>query len=206
MNALLRPFLSFCMTNNIVLQVSLVRSQDCLADGPSRWGADKGDYCLNNQLFQHLQQIMKPWIQPSIDLFASPGNQKYQAFISRFPHWQATAVDSLNCPLDPYSQAYANPPWNLIFRFLNRLRENRHLKCMLIVPYWAGATWFPLLVKMQIPHSQAFLIPPFWGMFTSCLNISMPPPKWPLLCVALSGGCWRANRCKFRLSKFTWTA
>ena len=205
MNAILRPFLSWCMTNNLHLQVSLVKSQDCLADAASRWGPDRGDYCLNLQLFKILQKKMSPWVKPNIDMFASPGNHKYKNFISRFPHWKAIGVDSLHCPLDKYSQVYANPPWNLIFQFLNRLRENKHLKCMLIVPYWAGATWFPLVMKMQIPHSQAFLIPPFWGMFTSCLNICMPPPKWPLLCVALSEG-WKPNKCKLRLSKFTWTA
>lgn len=206
LNAILRPFLTWCMDAQVILQVSLVRSKDCLADGPSRWGVDKGDYTLHAHLFKLLEQQMHPWVQPVVDCFASPGNKKYPQFISRFPHWEAVAVDSLNCPLERFSHIYANPPWNLIFQFLNRLRENKHLTCMLIVPYWVGATWYPLLVKMQIPKSQAFFIPPCKGMFTNCLNISMPAPKWPLLCVALSGKFWKPNRSHLRVSKFIWTA
>jgi hypothetical protein len=194
------------MDAQIILQVSLVKSKDCLADEPSRWGVDKGDYTLHTHLFKLLEQKMHPWVQPVVDCFASPGNKKYPQFISRFPHWEAVAVDSLNCPLERFSHIYANPPWNLIFQFLNRLRENKHLTCMLIVPYWVGATWYPLLVKMQIPKSQAFFIPPCKGMFTNCLNISMPAPKWPLLCVALSGKFWKPNRSHLRVSKFIWTA
>ena len=46
--------------------------------------------------------------------------------------------------------------------------------------------------------------PPFHGMFSDCLGTCMPPPRWPLLCVLLSGACWRQNKSRLKVSTIFW--
>jgi hypothetical protein len=88
----------------------LVKSSEDLADGPSRWGQDRGDYALNRNLFQHLLRLMAPIINPQVDMFASPGNHQLPQFVARSPHWQAMEVDALKCPLKNIQSCNANPP------------------------------------------------------------------------------------------------
>ena len=47
-------------------------------------------------------------------MFASPGNAQLQKFVARWPHHQATAVNSLECSLENFRDVYANPPWKSI--------------------------------------------------------------------------------------------
>jgi hypothetical protein len=89
------------------------------------------------------------------DMFPSPGNHKFPVFCARFPHWEASLVDALTCPLEDVQVCYANPPWNLISRWLNRLRSNPHLLCWAVVPLWVSAPWWPLLVQLQVPGIPA---------------------------------------------------
>ena len=135
-------------------------------------------------------------MQPTVDCFASPGNSKYPLFISRWEHHQAFRVDSLNCSLENMHHIYANPPWKIIPNFLVRLRDNHQLVCLFICPYWAGATWWPLLIKMRLKGTKCLVVPPGEGMFLNCLQQSMPGPKWSLACTVLSGKSWSDRRSK----------
>ena len=110
LNQMVRPFLKWCINNEISLQIQLVKSADDKADAPSRWSKDRGDYTLDNHLFQHLRTMLRGKIRPQVDMFASPGNSQLPQFVARFPHWQAMEVDALRCPLDKIKQCYANPP------------------------------------------------------------------------------------------------
>ena len=198
---MLRDLWKWCMDKNIRLQTTLLRSEDDLADIWSRPKQDRGDYTMDGQLFKCLQDIMQPWISPKVDMFASPGNHQLAKFVSRTPHWEAVGVNALHCPLENFTEVYANPPWTIILPWLNRLWNNPHIKCLMITPYWVGAPWWPLLVKLQIPHTPAILVPPYRGMFTNCLGQSMNAPKWPLICTLLSGEHFRPN--KFHLKTQT---
>jgi len=189
LNQQFRPFLKWCMEKDIHLSVQQVKSAEDLADGPSRWSKDKGDYTMDKKLFHYLAKILRLQnIVPQVDMFASPGNHQLPKFVSRYPNWQAMEVDALKCPFDKINCCYANPPWSLIGKWLHRLRENRHVICMMITPYWVSASWWPQLIKLQVKGTPAFLIPPYPGMFKNCWGEPMPPPRWPLICTVLSGG------------------
>ena len=169
------------------LTVQQVKRSENLADGPSSWSKYKRDYNMDRNLFHYLLKRMKrAKIDPQVDMFASPGNHQLPKFVSRYPHWQAMEVDALKCPLEKIQCCYANPPWSIIGKWLHRLRENKELTCMMITPYWVSASWWPLLVKLQVRGAPAFLIPPYQGMFKNCWGEFMPPPRWPLICVILS--------------------
>jgi hypothetical protein len=43
LNQMVRPFLQWCMTNQVTLDIQLVKLSDGLADAPSRWCQDRGD-------------------------------------------------------------------------------------------------------------------------------------------------------------------
>jgi hypothetical protein len=199
LNQMVRPFLQWCMKNQVNLDIQLVKSSEDLADGPSRWGQDRGDYTLNRNLFLYLQKKMAPYITPTVDMFASPGNHQLQKFVSRYPHWQAIEVDALKCPLQNIEACYANPPWKIISPWLHRLRENKHLQCMLIVPYWVSSAWWPLILKLHVKGTPSFLIKPFQGMFKNCWGESMPSPHWPLVCLVVSGRAYRPNKSALKL-------
>jgi hypothetical protein len=203
-NTLLRPFLRWCLQNRIKLSIQWVPSEKMQADSISRWTMDRGDYTLDRNLFLVLHQKTKLWIQPKVDCFASPGNAQLPLFISRWPHHQAMLVDALQCPLHSLTTVYANPPWTLIEAWLFRLKNNPHLTCLFLCPYWVSSRWWPLLTQLHVPKSPVFLIPPYPGMFLHCQGFPMPPPRWPLICIILSGKYWKPGKCQLRPYKITW--
>ena len=191
------------MTHKITLSVSLLPSALCLADALSRVPKDRGDYKLHPPVFQQTLRFFSRWVQPTLDMFASPGNRQLERFACRYPHWEAELVDSLSCSLSTVRDCYANPPWTLISQWLNRLVENPHINCMLITPYWDSAVWWPLLLKLRRPECPSLIIPPQWGLFQDCWGTHMPPTRWPLIGTQLSGSCYKKKACPLRLWTLT---
>jgi hypothetical protein len=111
-NVLLRPFFQWLMAKKIDLSLAWVPSADQQADDLSRWDYDVGDYTLHQKVFLWLQAQFWPWVDPQVDMFSSPGNHKLPLFVTRWPHFQAWAVDALVCPLDrpPLSRGGLGPP------------------------------------------------------------------------------------------------
>ena len=199
-NQMMRPFLTWCAGNRIYLEVNWVKSAEMLADELSRWDHDSGDYKLHPPLFLQARKIFQSWgFTPAVDMFASPGNAQLQKFVARWPHHQAIGCNALELNLsDPqFTMLYANPPWTIILPWLERLRQQPQIQCLTVVPYWVGTSWWPLLTHLQVRGSPVVLASPRWGMFQSCLGLNMPPTKWPLLFVLLSGRHY--NERKFRL-------
>ena len=201
MNLLLRPFFHWCVEKKINLQVKWVPSKEMLADKLSRWDFDKGDYTLQKDIFNLVQKKFANDITLQTDMFASPGNKKLKDFVSRWPHWQSKRVDALNCPLQGLGGLYANPPWSVIANWTQRLLQFPELQCLMVVPYWVSAIWWPQLIKLQVPKTPCLLIAPGWGMFQNCHGDWMPPTKWPLICMLCSGKCYNPKKSKVKLLK-----
>jgi hypothetical protein len=202
-NEMLQPFYKWLMEKGITLQVNWVPSEKCLADPISRWEIDRGDYTLDPELFQKIQNHFRNFIHLKTDLFASPGNKKLDQFVSRWAHWEATAVDALQCPLDGLGDLYANPPWSVISKLLPRLRQFPSAKVLMVLPYWDSATWWPQLIKMKVPKTPCLRVTPYRGMFKNCWGEVMPPPKWDLLCIICSGKFWRGDKFKLQPLKIS---
>ena len=75
------------MEKDIQVQVTLVPFAQDQADFWSRTLLDKGDYNMDRWLFLALQKKLAKFIQPNIDMFASPGNRQLDKFVSRRYHW-----------------------------------------------------------------------------------------------------------------------
>ena len=129
--------------------------------------------------------------------------QKMDQFVSRWPHWEAVAVDALQCPLDNLGDLYANPPWSVIEKFLPRLKQFPNAKVLMVLPYWDSATWWPQLIKMKIPKTPCLRVTPYRGMFKNCWGEEMPPPRWDLLCIICSGKFWRGDKFKIQPLKIS---
>jgi hypothetical protein len=202
-NVLMRPFLRWCHEKRITLVPNWVASEDQLADGLSRWKVDPGDYTLNLSIFCQIQKLLaSKGFQPEVDMFASPGNHKLQKFVCRWPHHQAWAVNALECPLNNLKKVYANPPWKLILPWLVRLKMNPEVQCLTIVPHWVGVSWWPLLVQLHMKEFPVIQVQPQWGLFLNCHGEEMPPTRWPLLCLMLSGRAWKERKYRLKISTF----
>ena len=111
------------MNRKIHLQVTLVPSAQDLADPWSRVDKDTGDYTLNRPLLVHCLRLLRQWVRPQADCFASPGNHQFPTFISRYPHWQAVDVDALRCSLQGWQTCYAKPPLESNFYMVGEALE-----------------------------------------------------------------------------------
>jgi hypothetical protein len=158
-NAMLRPFLLWCLNHRIIINPILVKSEDQVADELSRWAYDVGDYSLDPSLFKRLVEKFAPFC-PQVDMFASPSNCKLKQFVARWPHHQAVGVDALKMDLSCIQTCFANPPWTLIGAWLERLRQFPHIQCLITVPYWVGSVWWPLLLRLCDKQKPILLIPP----------------------------------------------
>ena len=134
-NQILRPFLSWLMQNQVNLSLEWVPSQDQQADSLSRWGVDPGDYTLHPWVFQWVKHHFQPWATPLVDFFASPGNHQVPQFVSRWPHFQAIAVDALTTPWVLSPRFMPTPPGP---SFLNG-----YTGCNKILT-WFVFWWFPI--------------------------------------------------------------
>jgi hypothetical protein len=202
LNQILRPLWLWCMEHNIHLKVQLVRSEEDLADKWIRTDQDHGDYTLDMDrgLFLQIQKNFSPHCQPKIDMFASPGNTQLKLFIARYPHWQALDTDSLRCSLEKVGDCFANPPWKVISPWLRRLKMHPQVRCLVVLPLWVGALWWPLLAKLHVPGTPVLQIPPVQGLFQNCCEELMPKPRLPLVCLLLSRGCWNPRSFRLRPS------
>jgi hypothetical protein len=201
-NQLMRPFLLWTQSKEISVEVNLVKSADMQADFLSRKAPDKGDYTLQRSIFLQVREIFWPFCQPDLDIFASPGNHQLPKWVSRYPHWGAWEVNALEMCLDKVSHCWANPPWTLIHQWLCRLRLAPWVTCLMAVPLWVGTSWWALLAKMHVKGSPVVLVEPRWGLFQSCQGEMMPPTRWPLLCIQLSGSSWRGNKSQIKVSHY----
>ena len=103
--------------------------------------------------------------QPTIDLFASRGNNKVKTFYSFYPDPLASGVDAFSFD---WSQdiIYAFPPFNLIPHVLQKL-ENEKTERILIVLIFVNQNWFTrlltLLIKesLWLPSSDIFNFPTY---------------------------------------------
>ena len=64
----------------------------------------------------------------------------------------------------PTGKGYANPPWNLVGRVLNRVRQQQ-VTLVLVAPVWKSQPWYPILLDMLadfpilIPNKEDLIIP-----------------------------------------------
>ena len=91
------------------------------ADQLSRVKRDRTDWMLNRREFRALEQRWGPF---TLDAFATRLNRQLPRYCSWRPDPEATLVDALQQDYRK-ERAWANPPFNLIGRFLARIKRQR---------------------------------------------------------------------------------
>ena len=123
----------------------------------------------------YIHQVKIKLGQPTIDLFASRGNNKVKTFYSFYPDSLVSQVDAFSFY---WSQdiIYAFPPFNLIPRVLQKI-ENEKIEENLIVPIFVNKSWFTRLLNLLIKESlwllssDISLIFPYWRRLSN-LNLA----------------------------------
>ena len=90
------------------------------ADYLSRHVTDSGDWMLPDAQFRQLQAAFHPL---SRDLFAARHNARLAEYISWKPDPGAAAVDAFSLPADLWTDGYAFPPFLLVGKCLQFIRQ-----------------------------------------------------------------------------------
>ena len=108
---------------------------------------DKKDWFLhwrlNPKVFRILEELWGPF---HTDLFATLENRQVERYYSKDDEPTSAGMDSFAQPWE-FEGCYANPPWSLLERTVQRTKEER-LKLVLISPFWPSAQWFKKAVSM----------------------------------------------------------
>ena len=165
-NKLAREMWQWAINKGLWISASFIPGKTNIsADFESRHFKDNTEWALSDGLFA---QLVAKWGKPEIDLFATRLNAKLSKYVSwrRDPH--ALHIDAFSLPWSVDSYYYIFPPFSLVARCLQKLRQDQS-RAIMIVPFWPTQPWFsrllhlitdiPLVIPAQrnilyLPHSQ----------------------------------------------------
>ena len=184
LTALCRPLWDWALRTKTTIFATYIPGKDNVrADRLSRIQRDRTDWMLNRRAFQRLEQRWGPF---TIDAFATRLNHLVPRYIS----WQAdpgaTFVDALQQNF-ARERAWANPPFNLILRFLARIKRQR-ATATIVVPVWPTQEWWPLLGEMLVdtpvllPQQRDLFLPGHLGN-----EVPLTAPHWSAIACKISG-------------------
>jgi hypothetical protein len=182
LEAVARRIMKFCLENGITLAPAYIPGEtNTTADALSRI-VDPHDWTVSKQAFQRVCSALG---QPTVDRFASEGNQQLPRFNSR--HWspKAEAIDAMS--LDWKGELnYLAPPIRMLEQVLRKCLQDR-AEAILVAPVWKGQTWFKQLEQMTIGkpvplNPKKDLLPGPSGRMEPRAN-----PKWRFAAFRISG-------------------
>ena len=92
----------------------------------------------------------------TIDLFASRLNNKLNRYASMIPDPYAMDIDAFSFQWT-LETPYLFPPFNMIFRCLQKIQLDQVQKALLIFPLWTTQHWMPRLLTLMM--SPVFILP-----------------------------------------------
>ena len=145
----------------------ILGSQNTVADSLSRQNQVLGsEWTLSQEVFD---QICKKW-PVNVDLFATALNLRCPLYFAPMSDPQSIGADAFLHPWDNL-MAYAFPPFTLVRRVLNKVRESHNLVLTLIAPFWPQKEWFPDLLEslleppLRLPERRDLLRQPHFHHF-----------------------------------------
>ena len=120
LNTIVRELWLWCMNQDVTLIAEhLPGVLNTIADQESRVMRGRSDWMLNPRIFNKIQ---RKWGPLEVDTFASRLTTQLKRFFSWRPDPEAEALDAFNQNWgNLQGRGYANPPWNLVGRVLNRV-------------------------------------------------------------------------------------
>ena len=153
----------WCLQKGIFLSAEhLPGSSNITADREPRTLQSSAEWKLHSYIFQRVQNLLGPF---TVDLFASRLNNQLPLYVSWRPDPYAMATDAFQVRWMDL-QAYAFPPFSLIGRCLQKIRQEG-ATVVLIAPVWPTQAWYPWLLDMLVhcpillPSHKSLLRDPF---------------------------------------------
>ena len=180
-------------------------SREMLADSISRWENDPGDYTLNPHIFRNIIDHFCAHQNPTIDMFVSPGKPrfaKYRQYNVRkimLPK-AAPQGNSSECPSVNTSRFAGGVCHSTLVNSSPVADQTKgQPKSQVSAPGALLGLW-RLLTQLLVPKSHVLLVNPRLGLFQNCMGDFMPGLKWPLDCMIVSGGSYRTNKLRHKVS------
>eukprot|EP01012_Entosiphon_sulcatum_P021535 TRINITY_DN2635_c0_g1_i1.p1 TRINITY_DN2635_c0_g1~~TRINITY_DN2635_c0_g1_i1.p1 ORF type:complete len:415 (-),score=28.93 TRINITY_DN2635_c0_g1_i1:1081-2325(-) len=110
-------------------------------------------------------------------LFASPNNASTKQFVSKTAQPGAAAVNALGLAWNKVTSPYANPPWPLLYRVLEKADRDlaANQRMMLVAPVWKAAPWWP---KLEAMTKAKYDVPVDQPVYLQKGDRLMEPPRW----------------------------
>ena len=190
-NKLVVQIWSWCINNNVWLSaVYIPGKQNIAADRESRVSRRETEWSLNKDIFKANTSTLG--FVPNIYLFASRLNYQVKPYVAYTSDPGAYAIDAF-CLSWRTLQFYAFPPFCLIQRVLEKVKEEQATG-LIVVPYWATQAWWPSLMNVLIqkllllPRMKKTLI-----LHTEPETVHPLFNKLQLICCHLSGVAFLAE-------------
>ncbi|XP_053389192.1 uncharacterized protein LOC128552195 [Mercenaria mercenaria] len=147
MDMLAKEIWQWCISRNLfVTAYHLPGCENVEADYMSRNFSDTTEWMLKRQIYSRLTSQL---FMPNIDLFASRLNAQIEKYVSWTPDPNALCSNAFSLDWSVF-KPYVFPPFRLLGKVLNKIREDHVDKVLIIGPYWTNQTWFPLLLHCLI--------------------------------------------------------
>ena len=151
---------------------------------------DPSDWRMDSKVFQ---QIFNRWGPLQEDLFAARHNAQLPRYFSFKPDPGAVAVDAFAQDWSGLTP-YAFTPFLMVGRCLQKIREEKVEKAVIVIPLWRSQAWYPLLLHMSI--SNPCLLPQSKDLLTNPQGDPHPLiVRGELILIAwqVSGNPWRVE-------------
>ena len=169
----------FALDRSLTVKAEWIAGEENVeADKASRIQEDFKESQLNPEVFKRLAR----WAGPlEIDLFASKNNALLPKFVTLRAHPESYYFDALAHPFP--KRGYANPPFILIPRVLQKVRIEQLDNLLLIAPLWTSQAWWPSLLELM--SAPPLLLP----RIPDLLLVDNEPrlPRWDTVAWRLSG-------------------
>ena len=134
----------WCLGKGLMLSAEYLPGKDNVtADRESRTLQSSAEWKLDRSVFLAVMELYGPC---TVDLFASRLNFQLPHYISWHPDPYAVATDAFQIVWKSL-QGYAFPPFSLIGRCLQKIRQEGSTVVM-VAPVWPSQPWYPWLLEM----------------------------------------------------------
>ncbi|KAG0927513.1 hypothetical protein G6F28_012710 [Rhizopus arrhizus] len=110
---------NWCLQRSIMIQAQHISGiYNNIADLESRRTFFKNQWQIKPEIFQQINQL---WGPHQVDLFADRTTRLLLKYVSWLPDPDAIHTDAFTLPWKHWTLPFANPPWNLISRVLQKI-------------------------------------------------------------------------------------
>ena len=181
----------WCLAKGITVRAEHIPGvENVRADRELRRRPDPSDWRMDSKV---VMQIFNRWGLLQVDLFAARHNAQLPQYFSFKPDPGAVAVDAFAQDWSNLTP-YAFPPFLMVGRCLQKIREEKVEKAVIVSPLWRSQAWYPLLLHMNI--SNPCLLPQLKDLLTNPQGDQHPLMvlgELTLIAWQVSGNPWRVK-------------